>query len=67
MSPSIEHRHADGLRVSERFENRSAYVQAVRQLWARHVECGHVIESDHGRVQVRDPHGAWVATYWLVH
>ena len=67
MNACIETQRASGYSGSERFEEPGAYVEAVRRLWVHHVEHGHVIESDHGRVQVRDHEGVPVATYWFLH
>ena len=67
MTASIETQRASGFSGSERFDEPGAYVEAVRRLWVHHVEQGHVIESDHGRIRVRDREGMRIATYWFVH
>ena len=66
MSQCIEYRRATGHAGSERFGDASQYQAAVRALLSEHAERGHVIESVHGQVEVRDREGVRIATYWFV-
>ena len=66
MSQSIEYRRANGLAGSECFGDARQYQAAVRALLSEHAERGHVIESVHGQVEVRDREGVRIATYWFV-
>lgn len=52
--------------ATESFRNAAEYQAAVTILLSQHVERGHVIEQEHGRVAVRDRHGERVADYWFV-
>lgn len=65
MSLDIEFRGRQSA-ATESFKNAIEYQAAIALLLAQHAEHGHVIESDHGRIAVRDRHGERVADYWFV-
>ncbi len=66
MTWSIEYRGAEGRAATEACRTAAQYQAAVQQLLAQHAEHGHVIESVHGEIRVRDRDGAPIATYWFV-
>ena len=59
MTWSIEYRGAEGRAATEACRTAAQYQAAVQQH-------GHVIESVHGAIRVRDRDGAPIATYWFV-
>lgn len=63
---SIEYRSAHGAAATEALHSAAQYRSAVQQLLRQHAERGHVIETEHGQVTVRDRDGAQIATYWFV-
>lgn len=66
MSYSIEYRRRSGEAGSLACPSAALNQATVQQLLSRHAEHGHVLESAHGRVEVREPDGERVAEYWFV-
>lgn len=65
---SIEGRNARGSGggASIACDSAAQYRAAIQLLLAQHLEHGHVLEDEHGQIQVRERSGVRVATYWFV-